>query len=79
MTYAGAGDLSIQLIKRSSPDFLALWSGLLADAYALATEDAAVDSLLAESAVVEGTGTFDVETDSLWVRLSGTRLLPTVA
>jgi HK97 family phage prohead protease len=65
VTYAGAGDLSIQLIKRSSPDFLALWSGLLADAYALATEDAAVDALLAESAVVEGTGTFDVETDSL--------------
>jgi HK97 family phage prohead protease len=65
VTYAGAGDLSIQLIKRSSPDFLALWTGLLADAYALATEDAAVDSLLAETVVVEGTGTFDVETDSL--------------
>jgi hypothetical protein len=65
VTYAGAGDLSIQLIKRSSPDFLALWTGLLADAYALATEDAAVDSLLAETGVVEGTGTFDVETDSL--------------
>ena len=65
VTYAGAGDISIQLLKRSSPDFLNLWTGLLGDAYALATEDAGVDALLAESAVVEGTGTFDVETDSL--------------
>ena len=65
VTYAGAGDLSIQLIKRSSPDFLNLWIQLLGDAYALATENAAVDALLAESTVVEGTGTFDVETDSL--------------
>jgi HK97 family phage prohead protease len=63
-TYAGAGDLSIQLIKRSSPSFLELWTALLGDAYALATEDAAVDDLLGETAVVEGTGTFDVETDS---------------
>ena len=64
-TYAGAGDISIQLLKRSSPDFLNLWTGLLGDAYALKTEDAAVDALLAETAVVEGTGTFDVESDSL--------------
>lgn len=65
VTKAGAGDLSIQLIKRSSPDFLNLWVELLADAYALDSENGAVDALLAESAVVEGTGTFDVETDSL--------------
>jgi HK97 family phage prohead protease len=64
VSYAGAGDLSIQLKRRSSPDFLNLWIALLGDAYALATEDAAVDALLAETAVVEGTGTFDVETDS---------------
>ena len=30
VTKAGAGDLSIQLIKRSSPDFLQLWMELLA-------------------------------------------------
>lgn len=58
-TYAGAGDLSLQLIKRSSPDFLNLWLQLLGEAYAIATDNAAVDALLAETAVVEGTGTFD--------------------
>ena len=63
-TYAGAGDLSIQLIKRSSPDFLNLWLQLLGEAYAVATDNAALDALLAESAVVEGTGTFDPESPS---------------
>jgi len=64
VTKAGAGDLSIQLIKRSSPSFLELWLQLLGDAYALETENSAVDALLAETAVVEGTGTFDPSTDS---------------
>jgi HK97 family phage prohead protease len=64
VTKAGAGDLSIQLIKRSSPDFLNLWLELLGQAYAVDSEDGAVDALLAESAVVEGTGTFDPETDT---------------
>lgn len=63
-TYGGVGDLSIQLIKRSSPDFLNLWTGLLGEQYAIVTDDAAVDALLAESAVVEGTGTFDPENPS---------------
>lgn len=57
-TYAGAGDLSIQLIKRSDPSFLTLWTDLLGEAYAIATDDAALDALLAEAAVVEG-GAFD--------------------
>lgn len=63
-TYAGAGDLSIQLIKRSSPDFLNLWLQLLGEAYAIATDDAALDALLGTAAVVEGTGTFDPESPS---------------
>ena len=63
-TYAGAGDLSIQLIKRSSPDFLNMWTSLLGEQYAIVTDDAAVDALLAEAAVVEGTGTFDPENPS---------------
>ena len=63
-TYAGAGDLSIQLIKRSSPDFLNLWTQLLAEQYAIVTDNAAVDDLLSETAVVEGTGTFDPESPS---------------
>jgi len=57
-TYAGAGDLSIQLIKRSSPDYLRLYEQLLGEDYAIKTDNAAVDDLLGESAVVEG-GEFD--------------------
>ncbi len=53
-TYGGAGDLSLQLLKRSSPEFLALWLELLAEAYAIETEEAGLDALLAEAAVVEG-------------------------
>jgi phage head maturation protease len=58
-TYAGAGDLSIQLIKRSSPSFLELWTRLLGEQYGIVTDNAGVDALLAETAVVEGTGDFD--------------------
>ena len=72
ITKAGAGDLSIQLIKRSHPEFLNLWLELLADAYALNSEEGAVDALLAESAVVEGTGTFDVETDGFGAAFDNT-------
>lgn len=57
-TVGGAGDLSMQLIKRSSPEFLGLWLALLGDAYAIDTDNRAVDALLAETAVVEG-GDFD--------------------
>jgi phage head maturation protease len=57
-TYGGAGDLSLQMLKRSSPAFLQLWLDLLAEAYAMETDDAAVDALLA-AGVIAGTGTFD--------------------
>ena len=60
----GVGDLSLQLIKRSSPSFLSLYLELLAEAYADNTEDGAVDALLAETAVVEG-GTLDPDDLSL--------------
>lgn len=63
-TYGGVGDLSIQLIKRSSPDFLNLWTQLLGEQYGIVTDNAAVDDLLSETAVVEGTGTFDPENPS---------------
>lgn len=45
VTIAGAGDLSIQLIKRSSPSFLNLWVELLAEAYAIESEDVAIQAL----------------------------------
>lgn len=54
VTKGGAADLSMQLIRRSSPQFLNLWLELLAQAYAANTEDGAIDALIAEAAVVEG-------------------------
>lgn len=57
-TFAGAGDISIQLLRRSSPSFLDAFLELLAEQYAIVTEDAAVDALLAASPTA-GTGTFD--------------------
>jgi phage head maturation protease len=42
-TYAGGGDLSLQLLRRSDPSFLELYVRLLAEAYAIETEDAAVN------------------------------------
>jgi len=53
VTIAGAGDLSIQLIKRSSPSFLNLWVDLLAEAYAIESED---ETLLALFAAIGGVG-----------------------
>jgi len=45
-TYGGVGDISLQLLKRSSPSFLELYLRLLAEAYAIETEEAAVASLI---------------------------------
>ena len=47
VTYAGGGDISIQLLRRSSPAFLDLYMELLAEAYAKTTESAGVASLIA--------------------------------
>jgi hypothetical protein len=62
-TFAGAGDLSLQLLRRSSPQFLDFYLQLLAEAYATVTDDAAVDVLLA-AGVQPGTGAFDPEAPS---------------
>lgn len=58
-TYAGGGDISLQLLKRSSPSFLGLYVELLAEAYALTTEAAAVASIMA--AGVNSGGALDPE------------------
>lgn len=63
VTAGGVGDLSLQLLRRSSPQFLTLWLDLLAEAYAINADDMAVDALLAEASVVEG-GTLDPESPS---------------
>jgi len=43
----GAGDISLQLLKRSDPSFLGLYLELLAEAYAQEAEQEAVEALLA--------------------------------
>lgn len=43
----GAGDISLQLLKRSDPSFLGLYLELLAEAYAQESEQEAVEALLA--------------------------------
>jgi hypothetical protein len=45
VSIAGAADISIQLLKRSSPEFLGLFVELLAEAYAIFAEDVALDAL----------------------------------
>ena len=45
-TYGGVGDISLQLLKRADRSFLELYLRLLAEAYAIETEDAAVASLI---------------------------------
>lgn len=45
ITIAGAGDLSIQIIKKSTPSFLDLWMELLGEAYAIEAEDQAIQAL----------------------------------
>jgi hypothetical protein len=46
-TFMGVGDLSWQTVNWSSPDALALWFDLCAEAYAAATEAAAAATLVA--------------------------------
>lgn len=57
-TFAGAGDISLQLLRRSAPQFLDAYLELLGEAYAQTVENAAVDAILA-AGVTAGTGTFD--------------------
>ena len=45
-TYGGVGDISLQLLKRASRSFLELYLELLAEAYAIDTDDAAVAALI---------------------------------
>jgi HK97 family phage major capsid protein len=47
VTIAGGGDISLQLLKRSSPSYLGLFLELLAEAYALNAEAEALGTLIA--------------------------------
>jgi phage head maturation protease len=59
VTIAGGGDLSLQLLKRSSPSFLSLYIELLAESYAVNAETQALTALLA--AGVTSGGALDPE------------------
>jgi HK97 family phage prohead protease/HK97 family phage major capsid protein len=79
----GAGDISLQLLKRSDPSFLGLYLELLAEAYAQESEQEAVESLLASGTISGGAmdpealvlasawqGTFDAirrPPDTIWL------------
>ena len=78
VTKGGAGDICLQLLKRSSPSFLSLYIELLAEAYAIDSEAEAVDALLGQGAVNEG-GVLDPEDASFgqaWKNAFATRLRP---
>jgi hypothetical protein len=53
-TIGGYGDISVQLLRRSSPEYLSLYIELLAEAYAILADDRAVDALLAASGINTG-------------------------
>jgi len=58
MTIAGGGDISLQLLKRSSPSYLDLYLQLLAEAYAIESEQQAIAELL-DAGVTPGSGYLD--------------------
>lgn len=62
-TFAGAGDISLQLLRRSSPSFLDFYLDLLAEAYARGTNAAALASLM--GAGVGAGGVFTVATATI--------------
>jgi phage head maturation protease len=47
VTIAGGADISVQVLRRSSPSYLDLFLELLAEAYAIDAEDVAIDALIA--------------------------------
>ena len=62
VTKGGTGDISLQLLKRSSPSFLELYLNLLGEAYAIESEVEAVEALLGSgsgSNIVNDGGSFD--------------------
>lgn len=61
VSIAGAGDISIQTLKRASRSFLDLWLELLAEAYAIDCEDIAVTALLNAMGGAGAAGPLDPE------------------
>jgi phage head maturation protease len=57
VTVGGYGDISLQLLKKSSPSYLTMYLDLLGEAYAIDADDQAVDALI--SAGMSQGGSFD--------------------
>lgn len=79
VTVAGGGDISLQLLKRSSPSYLDLYLQLLAEAYAVESEQLAVATLL-DARISEGTGYIDPEDLTIgetWGNAVAAKLRPT--
>ncbi len=53
-TIGGYGDISLQLLRRSDPSYLALYLELLNEAYAAMADDLAVDALIAAPGIHAG-------------------------
>lgn len=74
ITKGGAGDISLQLLKRSSPSFLSLYLELLAEAYANEAEEAAIAALFDESVNIGGViDPEDLSLGDAWVAASALR------
>lgn len=77
VTIAGGGDISLQLLKRSSPSFLSLYLELLFEAYAQNAELKAIQVLLAASPSSGGAlDPADLELGDAWVNGSAVRKPP---
>lgn len=78
VTIAGGGDISLQLLKRSSPSYLSLYLELLAESYAHNAEIQALTALLASG--VSSGGALDPEDANFgaaWVNGAAVRKPPT--
>jgi phage head maturation protease len=62
-TYAGGADISYQLIRRSDPAFLDVWSRYMAKAWATVTERAFISPLYNDGSTYDGTYDIDADTD----------------
>ena len=78
ITLAGAGDISLQLLRRSSPSFLGLYLELLAEAYAQESESRALTALFAAAGVVAGgvLNPEDANFGAAWTAANNSRLRP---
>jgi phage head maturation protease len=77
VTVGGSGDISLQLLRRSSPSFLSLYLELLAEAYARNSELLALTALLAEDVNEPGAlDPEDLDLGAAWVAAANMGIPP---